>query len=251
VLPYCQKEMLAIVGTAETITAAPYDDPEWEIWSVAQSCSYPAFKRYDVLYEMHTEGYWRDPPVMKRMLDTKAPVMVMHEQYEEIPGTVRYPIEMMTQKYRRYHTTSITYMLAWALHSFLETGSPRLVLMAGVHMAAREEYTVQRPCCEYWIARLEQAGVHVDIAGGAILTSSGLYGYENYDPLSWKIRERLNALQGGLNQRAQEESNAELKKHQQIGAIKEDEFWLREAQTGKLLRLSAEEKERIDKPDTT
>jgi hypothetical protein len=33
--------------------------------------------------------------------------------------------------------------------------------------------------------------------------------------------------------RAQEEHQAVLKKHEQIGAIKEAEYWLREYQTGK------------------
>ena len=245
VLPYCQKDMLAIVGTAPTMQGAPYTDEKFEIWSVAQAVSYPAFKRYDVLYEMHTEGYWKDPPVLKRLQETKAPIMVMHKHNPEIPGSVPYPIELMTAKYRRYHTTSITYMLAWALHSFLMTKKPYHVALFGVHMEAREEYTTQRPCCEYWLARMEQAGMDVFMAGGAILASQGLYGYENYDPVCWKIRQRITGLTQGVNIRANEEHSALLQKHEQIGAMKEAEYWLREAQTGGLLTLTTQEKDKM------
>ena len=135
-------------------------------------------------------------------------------------------------------------MLAWALHSFLETGKPGHVALFGIHMEAREEYTTQRPCCEYWLARLEQAGVDVFVAGGAILAADALYGYENYDPLCWKLRERISLLRNGLNQRAQEESNAELKKHQQIGALKEAEWALREVQMGRM-KLTQDDKDKI------
>ena len=245
-LPYCQKDLLAIVGTADTMMAAPYTDENFEIWSVAQAATFPAFKRYDVLYELHTVGYWRDDPiVLKRLRDTHAPIMVMQEQYEEIPGSVRYPIEEIV-KYRRYHTTSITYMLAWALHSFLKVGKPRHVAIFGVHMAAREEYTTQRPCCEYWLARLEQAGIDITLAGGKILAATGLYGYEHYDPACWKMRQRMEELRNGLNQRAQEEANAELKKHEQIGALKQAEWTLRELQTGNMrAQLTSDDTKKI------
>jgi len=246
-LPYCQKDMLAIVGTAPTMQGAPYDDPKFEIWSVAQATSYPVFRRYDVLYEMHTAGYWKEAAVLKRLQETKAPIMVMQDEYPEIPGSVAYPIDMITTKYRRYHTTSITYMLAWALHSFLMTQKPYHVALFGVHMEAREEYTEQRPCCEYWLARMEQAGMDVFLAGGKILASQGLYGYENYDPVCWKMRQRINALTQGINIRANEEQEAKLKKHEQIGAVKEAEYWLREAQTGALPSLKPEEKEKMSK----
>ena len=244
-MPYCQKKKLAIVGTASTLPGAPYDDEDFEIWSVAQAVSYPAFKRYDVLYEMHTEGYWRDPDVLKRLQDTHAPTMVMQDQYDEVPGSVRYPIEEIL-KYRRYHTTSITYMLAWALHSFLTVGMPSHVALFGIHMEAREEYTTQRPCCEYWIARMEQAGIDIMLAGGKVLAATGLYGYENYDPACWTMRQRIGELRGGFNQRAQEELEAQLKKHEQIGAIKNAEWVLRELQTGSMRILTPDDNDKIE-----
>jgi hypothetical protein len=77
----------------------------------------------------------------------------MHDHYDAIPRSIKFPLEDVLM-YRRYQTTTITYMLAWAYHSFLKIGKPLHVFLAGVHMEHREEYTVQRPCCEYWLGRM-------------------------------------------------------------------------------------------------
>jgi len=232
-MPMCQKDKLAICGTADTLKAAPFGNKDFEIWAVAQCTTYPVFKRADLLFEMHTEGYWSDPPVLERINASNLPI-VMHEQDKRVEQSIRYPIEEIS-KYRKYHTTSITYMLAWAYHSFVKTGKPKNVAMFGVHMEAREEYTEQRPCCEYWLGRMEGAGQSVAMNGGALLVSSGLYGYENYDPIAWKIRQRIAGLQLGQKERARQELAAQLQKHEQIGAQKEAEYWLRLAQRGELL----------------
>jgi len=166
-VPYfCQKDMLAIIGTADpTRQAAPYEDPNFEIWGVAVATTYPDVKRMDLQFEMHTEGYWkRDPNVTKRLAGVKVP-LYMHDHYEDIPASIRYPIEIV-QQYRKYFTNSIAYMLALAYHSFIMTEKPKHVAMFGVHMAAGEEYAEQRPCCEYWIGRMEGAGMDVEPSWG-------------------------------------------------------------------------------------
>ena len=50
----------------------------------------------------------------------------------------------------------------------------------------------------------------------------------------------INGYRRGIQQRAQEEANAELQKHQQIGAVEVLEILHREAQTGKM-RLTQDE----------
>lgn len=228
----CQKEKLAILGTADSLMATPWEDSEFEIWAVAQCVTFPVFKRADILFEMHTEGYWRDKNVMKRLKQHKQP-LYMQDHYPELPQSMAYPKDAILG-YRRYHTTSITYMLALAYYSFVTTKLPLHVALFGVHMEAREEYTTQRPCCEYWLGRMEGAGMDIFIAGGAILRSDGLYGYEGYNPLCAKLRMRMEGLANGRNVRAEEMRAAELKMHEQEGAIKENEYWLRLAQTGQL-----------------
>lgn len=228
----CDKDKLAICGTADTLTATPWDDPEFEIWGVAQITTFPPFRRADLLFELHERSYWGDKNVTDRLNKWQGP-LYMQDHYEEVPRSVKFPLDLILQ-YRRYHTTTLTYMMALAYHSFITTGKPMHLAMFGVHMEHREEYTEQRPCCEYWLGRMEGAGMDIFLAGGAILRSKGLYGYEGYSPLCFKFRQRLEGLSNGANVREEERDEAEGKRREQVGAMKECEYWLRLAQTGEL-----------------
>ena len=231
-LIYCQKDKLCIVGTAETMPMTPFDDPTFEIWSIAQATTYPAFKRADLLFEMHNPSYWDRPEIVERMNRFGGPTYMM-EHSDKVPKSVRFPVDVLLENYRRYHTTSITYMLAWALHSYLTTGKPYHVALFGIHMASREEYTEQRPCCEYWLGRLESAGVDVFMApGGSVLTSNGLYGYEGYHPMIPRLRDRLNGLQAGVSHCGEELHHWEVQKAKNEGAVNECEYWMRQYQLG-------------------
>ena len=50
--------------------------------------------------------------------------------------------------------------------------------------------------------------------------------------ICYKIRDRLKGLEEGMRIREQEEVAANRKKHEQIGAMQEAEYWLRLFQTG-------------------
>jgi hypothetical protein len=228
----CKQDKLSILGTADTLGAAPWEDKEFEIWAVAPALTYPSFKRGDLIFEMHSRDYWDDKAIIERLNKWDGPVY-MQDVYPEVPKSIKYPLDEVLP-YRRYHTTSITYMLALAYYSFLKVKKPLHVALFGVHMEHREEYSEQRPCCEYWLGRMEGAGIDIYIAGGAILRSEGLYAYEGYNAICGKLRTRIEGLTNGLHAREAEEHAAELKKHEQDGAIKEAEYWLRLAQTGGL-----------------
>ena len=229
----CKKEKLAIVGTAETMPMTPFDDPEFEIWAVSVCATYPAFKRADLYFELHNKSYWGTPEIIERLKRFEGPTYML-EHYKEVPRSVRFPLDLVL-KYRRYHTTSITYMLALAYHSFITTGNPKHVAVFGIHMAAREEYTEQRPCCEYWLGRMEAAGIDVFMApGGSVLSSNGLYGYEGYHPAIPLIRDRLNSLQAGIGQCQAELKKWEIQLAKNEGAISEGEYWMRQFQLGNI-----------------
>lgn len=232
---FCQKDMLAIIGTADpTRQAAPYEDANFEIWGVAVASTFPDVKRLDVQFEMHTEGYWKkDPNVTKRLADAKVPIY-MHDSYSDIPTSIRYPIEIV-QQYRKYFTNSIAYMLALAYHSFVMTEKPKHVALFGVHMSAGEEYADQRPSCEYWIGRMEGAGMDVEPThGGALLQAIGLYGYENYNPACWDMRQYIMMLQNGVSQAQGEVRKWEFQRERNNGGIHAVEHFLRKFQRGEL-----------------
>jgi hypothetical protein len=231
---YCQKEKLALLGTAESLVSAPWDDDEYELWGVAQITTYPVYKRADLLFELHQESYWNDPNIVPRLNRFEGPTY-MQKHYDIVPRSVEFPKELLVTSLRRYHTTSVTYMLAWAYKSFIETHKPAHVSLFGIHMSTREEYTEQRPCCEYWLGRMEGAGMSISLSpGGAILSSRGLYGYEGYHPMIPRITERLDGLKAGEThwQNLVKEHEREL--YRQQGAIVEGEYWLRLLQTGEI-----------------
>lgn len=225
--PYlCQKDMLAILGSADpSRRAAPYEDENFEIWCPSIMVTFPDFKRADCIFELHTEGYFDRPEIIKRLAEIKQP-LYMQKPYEEFPTSIRYPIEIIKQ-YRQYHTNSISYMLALALHSFITTGKPRHIAMFGIVMSCEEEYGEQRPCCEYWLGRLEGAGIDIEISpDSAILASPGLYGYQTYNPILLDMRQRLDGLQIGMKQTDKELETWMKQKYRQEGAMDEDRYWL-------------------------
>ena len=231
----CQKDKLAIVATADpTRGQAPYDDADYELWGLAVTGTYEDVKRLDVVFEMHPEGYYeRDPNVLKRLRELKEPVYMLKKR-DDIPTSMAYPMDMITSKYRAYHTSSISYILALAYHSYLTTGKPGRVELYGIHMGAKEEYQDQRPCCEYWMGRMEAAGIEVIPAEGGVLLvgGNGLYGIENYNPVCWDMRQRYYLLQNGVNHESGKIRAAEIQKAKNEGAIFELEFWLRKNQRG-------------------
>ena len=232
--PYlCQKDKLAIVGTADpTRRQGPYTDDEFEIWGVGAVDTYPDVTRLDLFFEMHPESYWRtEPNIVKRLQETDHLVYMM-DAHEDIPKSMRYPIETIL-KYRNYHTSTVSYMMALAYHGFVTTGKPKRVEFYGIHMAAKEEYTDQRPCCEYWAGCMDAAGMDIKMAeGGALLISNGLYGYENYNPVCWQLRQRLFRLQDGLTHANSEQHRWELQKNRNEAAIAEADHWLLRFQRG-------------------
>lgn len=233
-VPYlCQKDLLAIIGTADpTRQMAPYGDENFEVWGVAVAATYSDVKRLDVQFELHPSDYWtRDANVEKRLAETKVPIY-MHEKFPNIPTSMRYPIELVTA-HRKYFTNSIAYMLALAYHGFKVTGNPKHVALFGIHMQTGEEYAEQRPCCEYWLGRMEGAGMDIEMApGGALLQAIGLYGYEKYNPVCWDMRQRIFGIQAGVGQCDGEIQKWMLQKSKNEGAQYECEYWLRKFQRG-------------------
>ena len=104
-------------------------------------------------------------------------------------------------------------------------------------MSTREEYTEQRPCCEYWLGKMEGAGMDISLSpGGAILGSKGLYGYEGYHPAIPRITERLDGLRAGVSHWQGMVKDYEIELHRQEGAVIEAEYWLRQFQTQEIMK---------------
>jgi len=231
---YSTKDKVSILGTAPTMADTPWNDPEMEIWALSQCVTFETFKRADIFFELHTADLWKVwTNILPRLNETKGRI-IMQKHYDEIPKSEPFPLKTVLQ-YRSYQRSSITYLLALAYHSYKMTGKPGHVSLYGIHMEDKgEEYSEQRPCCEYWLGRMEDAGQEIYIAAGAVLAAPFLYGYEKYSELLVQLRQRYDGLTNGMKGAEAKIVEAAAQKNRQDGALSECEFWLRGAQRGEI-----------------
>jgi hypothetical protein len=192
-------KQVCILGTAETMVDAPFDDKEWDMWSVASVLGNHGLKRIDRLIELHDKDSWG--PRIGEINESGARVW-MKKHYDEIPLSVEFPIDAILEKFRRYFTNSVSYLIALAImEGYTDIG------LFGVHMATATEYASQRPSCEYFIGYAEARGINIWIPDGAdILKAARLYGYEQVGDLEKKV----NKLQADMTNRMNDYSRAEL-----------------------------------------
>ncbi len=158
---------VAIVGRCWSTRAdAPWNDASWELWGLA----WDPLPKVDRIYETHQnfrlymgneeDGAWH----VGGLRMSKVPVYML-EKHDDIPKSIRYPIEEITKlvgkataKQTPYLESSIAYMLA---HSILE-GVDRVGIW-GVDLHCESEYAYQRPNLEYLIGLARGRGIKVFI----------------------------------------------------------------------------------------
>ncbi len=115
----------------------------------------------------------------------------------DVPNSKRYPLEEIAAKSgRSYFTSTFAYQLgmAWYEHVVLGQTIEKL-RMYGVNLTSMDEYIHQKSCVEYWLGRLEQAGVEIEIPAASALLKGKLYAIGNSD-LSDHAFERLQFWKG-------------------------------------------------------
>ena len=175
---------VAIIGGGDSRLDAPFEDRGIEIWGV-NNC-YRDLPRVDRWFEIHpvfTDGQrwyrrglteFRGISVDRYLQELDAlnvPVYVQHP-ITLIRRSTAYPLqEILAAFHRKYFTSSVSYMIALALH----LGAKEIYLY-GINMATNE-YHLQRPSAEYWIGRAEGLGVKVAIPETSSLLNDPLYGF--------------------------------------------------------------------------
>lgn len=181
---------IAIVGSADSWKLAPFDDPSWEIWSLAWR--FFDVPRMDVCFEMHLPDQWASytNPEMylnwmkepKRIAaDGEKPVRVVlqPEVARAFPACEAFPARAASELMgRTYFTSSFSYMLAQAI---LEGADE--IGVYGVDLVVGSEYEVQRPAAEFLLGIATARGIKITVSEGSALLKSGfLYGVEDDAP---------------------------------------------------------------------
>jgi hypothetical protein len=192
VVVHPRRKKVAIVGFASnTLHLVPWIDPEFEIWSMNQGHMH-CLRRTDRHFEMHLPEFTadvRDPDYLQWLAQCPIPVYMI-ETRDEIPNSVRFPIEEII-KYtgRDYFMSSPAFMLALAgMEGFEE------IHLYGINLAIGDEYFYEKPNCEWIIGLLQGRGVKVHVpSASSLLKQYKRYGYSHDARPSASLKALLNA----------------------------------------------------------
>lgn len=204
---------VAIVGYSMNRNKAPFNDESFEIWGLNDL--YKHIPRYDRWFQLHTaneverrhfesvesrDNWETHLECLKQMT---CPVY-LQEYHPEIPHSIKYPLEDILAHFGRcfvepdhaaYFTNSVSYMIALAIYEGFEE-----LHIYGVDMATSfidNEYSHQRPSCEFWLGMAAGRGMKLHIPKETdLLKTRFLYGYE--DEKKHTFETKIQTLQSDI-----------------------------------------------------
>jgi len=217
-----KKKKVAIVGFASGRDLAPYDNPEYEIWTVNNLHQF--VPRQDRVFEVHQRWTWdgqlhgKPADQHVKFMQTCGIPVYNCEVFPDIPTSIRYPLETMIEEFGvqragffnpnhkdGYFTNSISYMIALAIYEKFD-----VIEIYGVDMAVGTEYNEQRPSCEYYLGVARGRGIEVRIAPvNDLLKSRFYYGFQDDKIHAWqeKVKNTIDAM---LQRKAESDNAARM-----------------------------------------
>jgi hypothetical protein len=212
---------LALVGFAE-LTRELWRTlpPGIEIWSSNQAWAYdiPVTRLLDIhpiewlrVQGDNPAGGWAAEHWQRLTAGMGMPVYMLHK-YRKIPGSVRYPVEKVLAKCKRFFFTS---SCAWLIGLAILEGYERIYAY-GYDMRSDSEYGYQRESVSWLIGLCDGLGIDLVLPSMSALCNAKLYGYEAQQMISRMILEghlksyqsqreewigRANVYQGILEER--------------------------------------------------
>lgn len=186
---------IALVGTAESGSQAPYDDESWEIWGVAMRAAYVT--RATRWYEVHRlEGEpqdwadnWREQiKIFSHDLD----FWMIYPEPDLGPRIRQFPCEHIIRRFGTYFlTSSFAWMFAHAIDELRPYGGEPVegeLAFYGVNMEYGTEYVHQRTGFQHFLGIARLLGIPI-----TRLASSGL-AFEPVPYPMWQDDPLLNKL---------------------------------------------------------
>jgi len=185
------KDTVAIVGShPRTRLEFDFNRTDCDIWIFNEALSNGTFPRADAVFQMHVPPIWRNPANRNdahhfEWLQTQDEADVyMQDKYPDVPRSIRFPLEEVTERFRvRHFTSSIAYALALACLK----GYKRMEVY-GVEMETNTEYQYQRDGVTLWIGIAKGLGIEVD--AHISMFDQPLYGYEGEVFLPYETFEK-------------------------------------------------------------
>lgn len=214
---------IAVVGFTETKHEAPWSDDAWECWgmnNLHMSLPEETWKRASHWYNLHDVAIIeQDQPHVDWLRAGHMPVYVW-EAKEEWPTSVEFPKANMIERFGRYFTNSVSWMLAHAIYE----GATEIGVY-GVDMAQSSEYSSQRPSCEYFLGLAAGLGIAITIPQTSdLLKSASLYGAESDGGLALKLDARSSELRVRLQDMENQHGQIMAGIHQLRGALESNDY---------------------------
>lgn len=201
---------VCIMGFAPSWVDTPFNNPEYEIWTLNEAYKILASKNIPITrvsrwFEIHNP----DSPSKKNPEHTsflqKCPVPVyMQKHYDDIPLSVEYPRESIKDFFNENFiidngigseftefSNSISWMVALAIYEGYQE-----IWVTGVDMAQKDEYAWQRSSCNFFIGFAAGKGIRILIPQNSELCKFPQdYGWETDNQVRIKKKARKKELQ--------------------------------------------------------
>lgn len=180
-----RNDTMAIVGFApSTRGLTPWNNPKIDVAGLNEETHFPWFKQDEdkiaCWFQFHARESFMRPDNHNdkdhaQWLGKKHPYPIfMQETHNDIPSSVRFPIEAVRKEFGTYWRSSLAYVIAWA---YL-VGYKRLELY-GFEMASDSEYWGQRANTCYIIAKAMAKGMDIYVPPTSKLLTGIRYAYDN------------------------------------------------------------------------
>jgi hypothetical protein len=175
---------VAFLGShSASLASCPWFDPSWEFWGHASSRAWYKHEAHRY-FDTHRPECWtieRKGGRYMNWLKSNTVPIYMQDKYPDIPASRKYPKDRLLAEYggvRDYAKNHFAWMAMMALAEGVQT-----IGVWGINYGHVSEYVMQRGSAEYWLGRLEGAGVRLIIPDECTLLAEpkGLYGYESHD----------------------------------------------------------------------
>lgn len=189
---------VCLLGTSNTLNQAPINDKSFEFWALNDMYEMIPTANISRWFELHTRRE-QEKVISARAsggyldgLRSLTMPVYMQDKYEDIPTSIKYPLEDVIAHFgRQYFKSTLDYMIALALYEGFEE-----IHIYGVNMADSIEYAHQRPSMEYWIGRAEGMGVKVVLPEGCdLLKAYFRYGYDEERESDLLVKARTKSAE--------------------------------------------------------
>lgn len=245
---------LALVGmNTRTRANAPFDDPDYEIWTLNESYTGAWMKRYDVLFQLHPRWDWErnnnmsDPNhplyikaqngtclfcagtgmASKEGLDVECPhchngvyLVPLHRKgkkiiMQDVNKDVPGCVKLPIDGLSVYGEKGKPYLTSTFAHMLVYAffKGYQDISIYGFEMESDTEYIHQRACAEYWIGYGRAMGIKIEAPGAKILTGKH-YAYDMENGQGYRTRLELR-----VNHLKDQLRNAEAEAVKSEGAL--------------------------------